>query len=37
MTDALKYGEDLKDLPNEFVGLIDQNVHLNERTSIIKK
>ena len=37
VTDALKYGKNLKDLPKEMVGLTDQNVLLNERTSIIKK
>ena len=37
VTDALKYGEGLKHLPNEMVGLTDQNAQLSERARIIKK
>jgi methyl-coenzyme M reductase subunit D len=37
VSDALKYGEALEDLPDQLVGLTDQNVPLKERTSIIRK
>ncbi len=37
VTDKLKYGENLAKIPDEMVGLTDQNVQLSERTSIIKK
>jgi methyl-coenzyme M reductase subunit D len=37
VTDKLKYGETLDQLPNEMVGLTDQNAQLSERTNLIKK
>lgn len=37
VSDSLKYGETLDDLPDELVGLTDQNALLSERTNIIKK
>lgn len=37
VSDKLKYGETLDQLPEEMVGLTDQNAQLSERTSVIKK
>ena len=37
VTDDIKYGESVKDLPDEMVGLTDQNAQLSERATIIKK
>ncbi|AUB55616.1 methyl-coenzyme M reductase operon protein D [Methanobacterium sp. MZ-A1] len=37
VTDDIKYGEYVKDLPDEMVGLTDQNAQLSERATIIKK
>lgn len=37
VTDKLKYGEKLDKIPDEMVGLTDQNAQLSERASIIKK
>lgn len=37
VSDRLKYGEHLDHIPDEIVGLIDQNVSVNERATIIKK
>lgn len=37
VSDGIKYGDELKDIPNEMVGLTDQNAQLSERAKIIKK
>ncbi|HHT18076.1 MAG: methyl-coenzyme M reductase operon protein D [Euryarchaeota archaeon] len=37
VTDDIKYGEAVNDLPDDLVGLTDQNAQLSERTTIIKK
>lgn len=37
VTDDIKYGESVNDLPDEMVGLTDQNAQLSERATIIKK
>ena len=37
VSDKLKYGETLDDLPDKFVGLTDQNALISERTTAIKK
>ncbi|MCK9150831.1 methyl-coenzyme M reductase operon protein D [Methanobacterium alcaliphilum] len=37
VTDKIKYGDDLDSLPDEMVGLTDQNAQLSERATIIKK
>ncbi len=37
VTDNLKYGEDLDQIPEEMVGLTDQNAKLSERATVIKK
>ncbi|MBU4534671.1 MAG: methyl-coenzyme M reductase operon protein D [Euryarchaeota archaeon] len=37
VTDEIKYGDDLDNIPAEMVGLTDQNAPLSERASIIKK
>jgi methyl-coenzyme M reductase subunit D len=37
VTDKLKYGENLDQIPKEMVGLTDQNAKLSERTNLIKK
>ncbi len=37
VTDNLKYGETLKKIPDEMVGLTDQNAQLSERATIIKR
>lgn len=37
VTDKLKYGENLDKIPDEMVGLTDQNAQLSQRASIIKK
>ncbi|MDD3753436.1 MAG: methyl-coenzyme M reductase operon protein D [Methanobacterium sp.] len=37
VTDDIKYGEAVDDLPDDMVGLTDQNAQLSERTTIIKK
>lgn len=37
VTDKLKYGENLTKIPDEMVGLTDQNAQLSERTNIIKR
>ncbi|MDD1774662.1 MAG: methyl-coenzyme M reductase operon protein D [Methanobacterium sp.] len=37
VTDGIKYGDSLKDISNEIVGLTDQNAQLSERATIIKK
>jgi len=37
VSDQLKYGEALNDLPDEMVGLTDQNAQLSERATILKR
>ena len=37
VTDNIKYGEALKQIPEEMVGLTDQNAQLSERATIIKR
>jgi methyl-coenzyme M reductase subunit D len=37
VSDQLKYGEALSDLPDEMVGLTDQNALLKERATILKR
>jgi methyl-coenzyme M reductase subunit D len=37
VTDNLKYGEDLDQIPEEMVGLTDQNAKLSERATVIKR
>ena len=37
VSDELKYGEDLKKIPSEMIGLTDQNALLSERAKIIKR
>jgi len=37
VTDNLKYGEDLNEIPEEMVGLTDQNAKLSERATVIKR
>lgn len=37
VTDGIKYGDQLSDIPEEMVGLTDQNAQLSERAVIIKK
>jgi methyl-coenzyme M reductase subunit D len=37
VTDEIKYGDDLINIPSEMVGLTDQNALLSERTKIIKR
>ncbi len=37
VSDGLKYGEHLDNIPSEMVGLTDQNAQLSERAKIIKK
>ena len=37
VTDDIKYGEEVNDIPDEMVGLTDQNAQLSERATIIKK
>ncbi|MBC7096704.1 MAG: methyl-coenzyme M reductase operon protein D [Methanobacteriales archaeon] len=37
VTDELKYGELLDEIPDELVGLTDPNARLSERATIIKK
>ncbi|HMK54384.1 MAG TPA: methyl-coenzyme M reductase operon protein D [Methanobacteriaceae archaeon] len=37
VTDGIKYGDTLKEIPDEMVGLTDQNAQLSERATIIKK
>lgn len=36
VTDQMKYGEGLEDIPDEMVGLTDQNAKLSERAQILK-
>jgi methyl-coenzyme M reductase subunit D len=37
VSDKIKYGETLGDVPEEMVGLTDQNAQLYERATVIKK
>jgi len=37
VSDGLKYGDDLDEIPDEMVGLTDQNAQLAKRATIIKK
>jgi methyl-coenzyme M reductase subunit D len=37
VTDTMKYGETINDLPDEMVGLTDQNALLSERATILKR
>jgi methyl-coenzyme M reductase subunit D len=37
VTDDMKYGESVSDIPDEMFGLTDQNAQLSERATIIKK
>jgi methyl-coenzyme M reductase subunit D len=37
VTDTLKYGEELDKIPDEMVGLTDQNAQLSERAQILKR
>ena len=37
VSDQLKYGEELDKIPDEMVGLTDQNAQLSERAQILKR
>lgn len=37
VSDNLKYGEKLDEIPDEMVGLTDQTAHLTKRATILKK
>lgn len=37
VTDNLKYGENLDEIPDEMVGLTDQNARLSDRAQILNK
>ena len=37
VSDKIKYGDALKNLPDEMVGLTDQNALLSERATILKR
>ena len=37
VTDGIKYGASLEHLPDEMIGLTDQNASIHERATIIKK
>jgi len=37
VSDKLKYGETLENIPDEMVGLTDQNAQLSERATILKR
>lgn len=37
VTDGIKYGANLEHLPDEMIGLTDQNASIHERATIIKK
>jgi methyl-coenzyme M reductase subunit D len=37
VTDEIKYGKSLSQIPDEMVGLTDQNAQLSERATIIKR
>ena len=37
VTDGLKYGDSLEQLPDKLIGLTDQNAKMSERATMIKK
>jgi methyl-coenzyme M reductase subunit D len=37
VTDKMKYGEELNEIPDEMVGLTDQNAKLSERAQILNR
>ena len=37
VSDKLKYGETLENIPDEMVGLTDQNAQLSERATILRR
>jgi methyl-coenzyme M reductase subunit D len=37
VSDQLKYGEELDNIPDEMVGLTDQNAQLSDRAQILRK
>jgi methyl-coenzyme M reductase subunit D len=37
VSDKIKYGEALNDIPDELVGLTDQNAQLSDRATILKR
>jgi len=37
VSDKIKYGEALDDMPDELVGLTDQNAQLSERATILRR
>ena len=37
VTDQMKYGEEFEKIPDEMVGLTDQNAQLSERAQILKR
>jgi methyl-coenzyme M reductase subunit D len=37
VSDKIKYGEALDDIPDDMVGLTDQNAQLSERATILKR
>ena len=37
VTDRMKYGEEFEKIPDEMVGLTDQNAQLSERAQILKR
>lgn len=37
VSDKIKYGEELSEIPDEIVGLTDQNARLSERAQIIQR
>jgi methyl-coenzyme M reductase subunit D len=37
VSDNIKYGKSADDIPDEMLGLTDQNAQLSERATIIKK
>ena len=37
VSDKIKYGELLENIPDEMVGLTDQNAQLSERATILKR
>jgi methyl-coenzyme M reductase subunit D len=37
VSDKIKYGDALDDMPDELVGLTDQNAQLSERATILRR
>jgi methyl-coenzyme M reductase subunit D len=37
VTDTIKYGKELDEIPDEMIGLTDQNAQLSERAQILRK